>query len=514
MKKYILFILLGSSLSALAQIPEDVLKYSYYPQSGTARTLAIGGAMGSLGGDITAAYVNPAGLGNYKTGEFVFTPSYFLNNNKSNFRDSKTVAKDNFLKLGNIGFVFGASDNNNPRNSQAFSISVAQTANFSNTIRYQGYNNYSSGSEVWAEEASRSGLDFDGILASPAYAYGTAPATYTYLIDSFTIGNNLLVKGMPEFVLAQGKALLQQKEITSSGGMYEIAAGYAHNSGDKLFIGGSIGIPIIDYNNSTRFTETDTSADAGNNFNYYQYTDTYSTTGAGINLKMGLIYRPQEHIRLGIALHTPTYMFAMKDSRSSNLYADTENYNGVATASSTLFTNGQNGESKYTMITPWKVLVSGSYVFREVADVRRQKGFITADIEYTGYRNSSFYSANEEPTADENEYYKALNQVIKGQYKGNFNFRVGGELKFNIIMARLGFAYYTNPYKDKALQARRMLLSGGLGYRHKGFFIDVTYVHALNKEADFAYRLADKQNTFAKINQQLGNIAATVGIKF
>ncbi len=59
-------------------------------------------------------------------------------------------------------------------------------------------------------------------------------------------------------------------------------------------------------------------------------------------------------------------------------------------------------------------------------------------------------------------------------------------------MARLGLAYYMNPYKDPALKANRFLLSGGLGYRHKGFFIDLTYVHSFNKDVDFAYRLQDK----------------------
>ena len=41
--------LLISSTKLFAQIPEDVIKYSFNPQNGTARSLAIGGAMGSLG---------------------------------------------------------------------------------------------------------------------------------------------------------------------------------------------------------------------------------------------------------------------------------------------------------------------------------------------------------------------------------------------------------------------------------------------------------------------------------
>jgi hypothetical protein len=86
MKRYLLLPALFITTAIYAQIPEDVLRYSFFPQNGTARSLAIGGAMGSLGGDITATFVNPAGLGNYKTGEFVFTPGFFMNNNKNKFQ--------------------------------------------------------------------------------------------------------------------------------------------------------------------------------------------------------------------------------------------------------------------------------------------------------------------------------------------------------------------------------------------------------------------------------------------
>ena len=518
MKKYILCILLFTGTKIIAQIPEDVLKYSFFPQNGTARNMAIGGAMGSLGGDITATYVNPAGLGNFRTGEFVFTPSYFLNNNKTDFRDTKSGNKKNNFSFGNIGFVFGAANRYEPTTSQAFSIALTQSANFNNTVQYKGYNNYSSFSEQWAEAAFneiKNGNNIDGILADPKYAYGTAPALYTYLVDTFRLNATTnVVKALPEFILQNGQALLQEKTIATRGGMYELAMGYAYNKKDKWLIGGSVGIPIIDYKNTTTFRESDTSSNKNNNFDYAKYVDDYSTNGVGVNLKFGVIYKPKEYIRLGLALHTPSYMFYLKDKRSTSLTSSTEAYNGVATVSSDKFTNGQPGESKYTMLTPWKVMISGSYVFREIEDVRKQKGFITADIEYAGYKNGSFYSANDKPDAAELNYYKGLNNVIRNQYKGNFNFRVGGELKFNIIMARLGFAYYTNPYKDAALKAHKMLLSGGLGYRNKGFFIDLTYVHSFNKDVDFAYRLQDKSNTFATVDTQRGNIVATVGFKF
>ena len=81
-------------------------------------------------------------------------------------------------------------------------------------------------------------------------------------------------------------------------------------------------------------------------------------------------------------------------------------------------------------------------------------------------------------------------------------------------MIRLGFAYYGNPYKEKELKANRMLLSGGLGYRHRGFFIDLTYVHSINKDVNFPYVLEDRANTFASLRNNRGNVAATIGVKF
>ncbi len=514
MKKYLLLPILLIASTIYAQVPENVLRYSFFPQNGTARNLAIGGAMGSLGGDINANFVNPAGLGNYKTGEFVITPGFYFNNNNTNFRDTKLKSnKSNFTLTGPIGIVYGASNRYKPNNSQAISLAVTQTANYNNRIQYSGYNNYSSYSEQFAEQVIQ-GLNkgsVEDVLNDPQYAYGASPALYTYLVDTFS-GNN--VKAMPEFVLASGKALFQQNTIETKGGLYEIALGYAMNKNDKLMIGGGIGIPIVNYHSTTTFRESDTSADVNNNFSYFNYIDNFSTKGVGLNAKFGIIFKPTEYIRLGFAVHSPSYMFTVKDKRNIDLEVNSENYKGVRNVSSNVFTKGSPGESNYSLLTPWKVMVSGSYVFREIENVKKQKGFVTADIEYVRHSASSFYSANQNPEAGEKDYYKSLNQVIRDQYKGAFNFRVGGELKFNVIMARLGFAYYTNPYKEAVLKANKMLLSGGLGYRNKGFFIDLTYVHAFTKDVNFPYRLQDKDNTFANIKNQRGNIVASVGFKF
>jgi len=104
--------------------------------------------------------------------------------------------------------------------------------------------------------------------------------------------------------------------------------------------------------------------------------------------------------------------------------------------------------------------------------------------------------------------------VVKDIYKGNINLRLGGEIKFNTIMGRLGFGYYGSPYKDAPANANKMTMSGGLGYRNKGFFTDLTYVHLITNDFDVPYRLEAKQNTFAAIKQQRSMVTATFGVKF
>ena len=125
-------------------------------------------------------------------------------------------------------------------------------------------------------------------------------------------------------------------------------------------------------------------------------------------------------------------------------------------------------------ITPLKLIGSASYVLREIQDVTRQKGFLTADVEYVFYPMSSYFTTDENGYNDQDteDYLKQLNTAIGSAYKGAFNFRAGGELKFTTVMVRAGVAYYGNPYKDMHdEEGSRINLSGGLGYGTKVFLL-------------------------------------------
>ena len=515
MKKNILPIfILCFMQSAIGQTPEDVLRYSYFPVTGSARSMAIGGAMGALGGDINALYVNPAGLGLYKTREIVITPGFNLNNNNFNYRGTGNETNKSAFNLGTSGFVTGYNKRGSKWTSQAFSMGINQMANFNNQYTYKGTNDFSSMSELFAKQFSSSRQNFNDALNNPQFAFGTAPAIYTYLIDTFRNANNVLeVKGLPEFLLKQGIALQQEKTVKTSGGITELAVGYAANMDDKIYVGGSVGIPFVSYERNTTYRESDPSGNNNNNFNFFELKDRIKTTGVGVNAKLGIIFKPQEQVRLGVTVHTPTY-YSLSDQQNSSLTTDTEGYNGKETVESSKFTANNNaGISDYLLFSPWKAMVSGSYVFREVNDTRKQRAFISADIEYIGYRNATFRAPGEEVSENERRYYGDLKDVINDYYKGAFNFRLGGELKFNTIMFRLGGAYYSSPYKQKELKSNIIQATGGLGYRNKGKFIDLSYAHNFLKDVHFPYRLEDKQNTFATQRGSRGNVVLTLGFK-
>jgi hypothetical protein len=517
MKRIFFFLLVFCTSKIVAQIPEDAIRYSWYPQNGTARSLGSGAAMGSAGGDLTAAFVNPAGIGFFKVNEALITPGFLLTKNKFNYRGNASQNKKNAFAFGPTGVIFSLGNNRFTNSSSTVAIAATQNAGFNNVIQYRGLNNYSSFSEQFADEfvtLNKKGLSIDDVLNRNSVSpYTAAPALYTYLVDTVTINGKTIVKAAPEYILNAGQALQQEMTKTTKGGLYELAFTYAQNNNEKFMWGATLGVPLVSYESNTVFNEKDTSANRTNNFNSFSYNDNFKTTGAGLNLKLGLIYRPKEYIRLGLAVHTPSYM-ALTDSRRATLHTELENPVKSFDVKSDVFTNDQRGESKYIQQSPWRALISAAYVFREVEDVTRQRGFLSADVEYVNHSGGRFKSDQQEQTSDEKIYYDQLNSVVKNIYRGNINVRVGGEIKFNTIMGRLGFGYYGNPYKDAPSNANKMTLSGGLGYRNKGFFIDVAYVHLITKDFDIPYRLENAQTTYAELKQQRGNAVLTFGVKF
>lgn len=517
MNKLLFIIGVSLCLHVSAQLPEDALRASWTTPGGTARQQAIGGAMGSLGGDLTAAFVNPAGLGLYKTRELVLSPGWrFLTDKGSYLGQTQNGPAANRFALGASGIVLGY-EGVNPGVNNAFAISVNQTANFNSHVVYQGLNSYSSFAEQYAEEFASSGLDINAGLASPSLDYGTRMALWTSLIDTATINGTLQVIAQPQ---KAGK-VLQRNDLRSTGGITEIAISLASGYHGKWYLGGSLGIPIYSYTRYQTYTESDATGNTNNDFESFSYTETYRTTGAGVNAKLGTIFAPSAPWRIGLAIHTPSVL-SLTDRISAAMTTRTEAYTSLKEVSVTsqqldAATNlsPEPNSFDYRLTTPWHFLVSGSYIFGSgQADSKKQKGFITADLEYITTHNPHFSaSASDNGSGNSSNIYDPVNQAIKETYKGTVSARLGGEMKFDTWMLRAGAAYYTNPYKYSGVKADRLFLSTGLGYRKKWFFADLAYVARFSRDIHVPYYLADKYNTAATLKEMGGTVILTVGFK-
>jgi long-subunit fatty acid transport protein len=511
MKKIFTIMIILSAYQSEAQEPADALRYSWFTSSGTARQQAIGGAMTSLGGEISATFVNPAGLGFYKTGDFVLTPGFnSLKNNSTYFGRKEKDEKYGFA-FGTSGIVLGGGMNNrkNGMKGAALSLAINQTANFGSNILYRGINTQSSYSQKFLEEIRN---DRDANSVAGNYPFGTSLAFNTYWIDTIAGGSSGNYQFQTRAPITTG--LIQENKIINKGGITELALAGAANYNDKFFIGATIGLPFLHYKKEGVFTEADLTENTTNKFDYASISENLTTDGVGINLKAGIIYKPVEQIRLGLALHSPTW-YTLTDKYNASVTTNTEGYKGLLTQSSDLFTNGKDAEFKYSLLTPYRIMASASYVLREIEDVRKQKGFLTVDIEYVNYKASSFKTDPEgDNTQSTKDYLKSLNRAIDNSFKGAFNFKAGGELKFTTIMARLGAAYYGNPYQNlNGAKGNKFQLTGGLGYRNKGIFLDVAYVYTMGKDVHFPYRLQTGNYSGASIKQTGGNVLLTLGFK-
>ncbi|RYY40503.1 MAG: hypothetical protein EOO08_05065 [Chitinophagaceae bacterium] len=508
-KGFLLLHTLAATIALQAQEPSDALRFSFYAPGGTARQQAIGGAMGSLGGDYSATFANPAGLGFYRSSDVLLTPAFHWSDTKASYIDRNEKSADKRFDVNAMGLVLGGTHNGK---GIALSLGFTTQADFRSNLLYRGRNNRSSYSQRFIEELARNNVRDS--TAAYMFPYGSSLALNTYWLDPVKNGSGQVTGFSSNSPIATG--LLQEQQIENRGGIYELAIGMGAQVKSKWFVGATVGIPILHYSRKSTFTEADATADTSNRFDYAEFQENLLTKGMGLNLRLGAIYKPAEFWRLGISVQTPT-LYSLTDEFDYLLTTDTEHYQGALYDASKDYNDGKASEFKYRMSTPWKATASISYVLREIEDVTKQRGFLTADVEYVHYRGMRYFRDADAETDDtgNDAYFKSVNNTIKEIYKGAVNVRVGGELKFTTIMVRAGAAYYGNPYKEaNGGTGSKLNLSGGLGYRNKGFFVDLTYVHSMQRDIHAPYRLKDAPYYVAETDRTQGNVLLTFGMKF
>lgn len=480
-----------SAYPVYAQNEVDALRFSYTAPTGTARSMGFGNALGSVGGDFSSLSVNPAGIGIYRSSEIMFTPSLKFHNVEGTYLNQSNDSRNTKLNMNNAGIVFthaerGQRYDKSSWKTVSFGLGFNRIADFNRNYYYSGLmkgdgNAYNSFSEIFVNDANLyNSEETAGTLGYLGYQ--------SYLIDYDNTSGSF-------FSHANAQTGLKQiRSVEERGGINEMVLSFGANYQEKLMLGATLGLPVIRYQRDAYFQEDDASGDVNNYFNSFRYTDRLNTSGFGVNLKLGAIYKPSDQFRAGIAFHTPT-IYGFSDIFNESLTANTEDYAGIVSVS-----NPEN-RFNYTMFTPWKGIISASAFMGKY-------GFVSMDYEYVDYGSSRFRFEN-----SYRETERLRNDAIRNTYQAVSNVRIGIEGRIDQFFVRGGFGYYGNPYKAYS-KGERLDFSGGLGYRSNRFFMDLGILHSVSEEPDIPYTLLPPAVTHtAMLNGKRTQMAFTVGWK-
>lgn len=498
MKRYILLIGLLYALGYInAQTHADALRYSQPTIGGTARSIAMGGAFGALGGDFSTLSTNPAGIAVYRGSEFSFSPEFYKSTTNARYYSNETKESNFNFNISNLGYVASFTEDNGILKAVNFGIGFNRVANFHRSSVITGDNPYTTYADYMASDANAFGIDdyfarFTTTLFYDAWVIDDtdSPGEYYISMDYIDENNNF-------------RPTKQLFNITERGYINEWDFSLGFNFSDLVFFGGSFGILPLSYEYEKNTAEFRAENRA---YQYFDYFESLSVRGKGYTAKLGVIVKPFQALRLGAAYHLPV------------TYKLTEQYTTNITsrfiAWETYYPEDANGntldylENSYKIITPAKVVGSVGLVFGKFL-------VLSSDLEYIDYSTMRMRSSEDN--------YSDQNEVIREVYRDNINLKAGGEVRLGMLYYRLGGGYYGSPYAkgEENYNANKYSISTGIGIRDKSYFFDIAYQYTRQEETNFMYSatIFDGSNTTtydnpANMNLSSGRVTTTIGFRF
>lgn len=474
-----LALLLSQVVSSQTEV--DALRYSRLMHGGTARSMAMGGAFSSLGADFSTLSMNPAGIAMYKKSEMMFSP--IVGNTISEATYLGTF-KDDFrynFNFSNMGVVFAGNVNQKSEKPDwkgfQFGFGVNRLQSFKSRSNIQGFNDKNTILDTYVARAN--GVNFNNLDA-----FGTKLAFFTYLID--TVG------GANQYTQAHFGGATQRKSISTNGGINEMVMSFGANYDDRFYFGATLGFPFVNYEELSTYAEIDTE-DKLPNFNSLTIKEDLRTYGTGFNMKVGIIFRATDWLRISGAAHTPSF-YSLTDEYSTVMESKLESVGNFSEKSPL-------GKNSYTLMTPGKVLGG-------IGIVLPKFGIFSFDFERVNYANSRLREK------DIFSDFEPQNDAIKSTYQAANNYRVGLEILASPFSFRGGYAYYGSPFKSGINDGSESFITGGIGIRDKEYYFDIAYNYSLKKEDYYLYTLPTIENLPVSIQTMRHQIVATIGLRF
>lgn len=546
MKKRLIYILACAlPFGAFAQTAPDAFQLSRSDLRGTARYMSMGGAFTALGGDLSSLNNNPAGIGLYRKSEVGITMDIDIQGSKSETPTQSTSTSQTKVYLNNIGYIGAMRLSSETVPYIQWGASYGRTASFDRA--YRGVNgamntslsNYIAG---YTAQEGWSGDELSG-TDNNYFAYN-APWLSMLAYNSCMI-NSPLGSTSYSGLWQSGTTGTSTFDVVEKGYVDEYAINFGANVLNTVYFGIGFGITDIEYSQSTYYTEDmvgasipyqrpATSFDPSNEIVDGQIIDGTTTgnggfgldsykriTGTGFNFKAGVIVKPINELRIGLAIHTPTYYNLSQAAYGTVDYG----YGYTSGPAKANYTGTPADYVDYKLRTPWRLQAG-------LAGVIGSKAIISVDYEYRPYQSMSLSDKYGDKynylNSDIKTYYQAANIVRVGaEYRANnhFSLRLGGGFescptKTDVKNGRE--AVYTSNPDDSGVTPSYTLsnttryITAGIGYHTGGFYLDAAYVNKHNESTFHAFTPNQYTPTpeAAKTSFNSNNIVLSFGYKF
>lgn len=547
------------SSEGYAQSAIDAMRIAEPDMKGTARYMSMGGAFGALGGDLTTLSMNPAGIGVYRNHELGVTVDVdAISTSSTSSEGSFSAGKTPFL-LNNIGGVLTLRLNSSAVPNLNFGFTYNRTASFNN--RYGGrLGNLKTSMTNWMAAVANSenvpvwSVDYNDYNNpyDPNYQDYQAPwmtilGYQSFLINPMGDPDNPTWEGQfnndggGSIPVTTGTAYYNVEE---KGGIDSFNIAFGGNFGNFIYWGMDFDISNINYTRNTLYGEylenARVESDQGieSTTSDWSLANWYNLSGTGFTYKLGVILRPIQELRLGVAFHTPTY-YSLTQQYFGNVQAY---YNGESQPIDRYTNEDKNGNwtpgyNDMRFVSPWKVMVSAAGVIGNKLIVSADYQWdLLSKMHFKDPSYSYYYDYGYPFDTSYNSYDYDVNPEIRKYYNDIHTLRLGAEFRVTKnLSVRAGYSNVSSGVTEDAKSGKEIIYTActwpdysfrnstnyytcGLGWRSGGFYADLAYVHknytstyhAFSGDPDSAIQVSPT----AKLSFNSNQFIMSLGYKF
>ena len=513
----------------------SLLTLSQRESVGTARSMGMGGAFTSLGGDMASFGYNPAGFGMYQRNEISISLGLGVAQAKNYNAYSTGSNLSTRVAIDNFGASFKIYEGSGKLTAVNFAVGYNKVADYNYTMSYDSPITASSLADAFADIAKggKLGINDNGRICDEngyfdyemnPYFWGAALAYKGGLINQ---GAN----GWYPDEIAYGAQMAQRTTLQSRGSAGEFSFALGFNINNILYIGASLDVQSIQRKQSIYYSEyinyeagaTPDAASYPYLLRNFEFGQSVNVNGAGMGAKFGVVARPTKWLRVGLALHTPsyysvTYSYSASLTSVANSIGDNpygwDVIDGNVYADEKTPTLKDSDEYRWRFTTPTRILTGVSFTIGQYA-------VISADYQYDAYRGLKLNYAPADTGYTNDDFRTNLKCVhtvragVEVKPLPWLSLRVGGGYKSNVLAAQYNELLFSEPV------AKTMwYTSAGLGLRlSKVTSIDLAYQYRKTCYSDyysFYTQFDGKQNYSPLYGLDIlnHNIALTFAFRF